>query len=61
MQIWRKFQLARPISTMKVLGDPTMVLLTFLSGESYYFNWNMKQKSLRIVLPEEEEFYTKEG
>ena len=38
-----------------------MVLMTFGSGESYYFAWSNKQKNLRIVMPDEEQFYHKEG
>ena len=53
MAIWRKFNLYRSISTMKILQDPTMLLMTFKSGESYYFGWSRKHKNFRIVLPEE--------
>ena len=57
MQIWRNFNVQRPISTMKVIDSPTMILTTFASGESYYFRWSNKSKNLRIVLPDENEYY----
>ena len=57
MQIWRNFNVQRPITTMKVMDDPTMILFTFASGESYYFGWSNKKKNLRIVLPDENEYY----
>lgn len=53
MQIWRKYNLQRNVSAMKVIENPTMLLMTFSSGESYYFGWGNKNKTLRIVLPEE--------
>ena len=53
MAIWRKYNIQRPISNMKVLDDPTMLLFTFPSGESYFFRWSEKQKNLRILLPYE--------
>lgn len=39
------------------VDDLTMILLTFASGESYYFSWSSKKKNLRIVLPDEDNFY----
>ena len=42
---------------MKVIDNPTMILTTFSSGESYYFRWSNKAKNLRIVLPDENEYY----
>ena len=51
LNIFRKLNLQRQISTMKVIDDPTMLLLTFGSGESYYLAWSRKHKNLRIVLP----------
>lgn len=64
MQIWRNFNVQRPISAMKVIparenmpDDKTMILFTFASGESYYFSWSRKKKNLRIVLPDEQNFY----
>ena len=59
MQIWRKFNLMRPVTTMKVVDSPTLLLMTFESGESYYFAWAEQNKNLQIVLREEEEFYRK--
>ena len=46
---------------MKVFENPTMLLLTFTSGESYYLAWSNKNKNLCIVLPAEQEQYTKLG
>ena len=57
MQIWKSFNIHRPISTMKVIDDPSMLLITFSSGESYYFGWSHKHKNLRIVLPDEENYF----
>ena len=54
MQTWRKYNLLRPISQMQVFIKPTMLLLSFPSGESYYFAWSNKTKNLRIVLPVDE-------
>ena len=42
---------------MKVIDDPSMLLITFTSGESYYFGWSNKNKNLRIVLPDEENYF----
>ena len=36
---------------MQVFVKPTMLLLSFPSGESYYFAWSNKTKNLRVVLP----------
>ena len=55
MQTWRKYNLFRPISQMQVFVKPTMLLLSFPSGESYYFAWSNKTKNLRIVLPYDED------
>lgn len=60
MAIYRKFNLYRSISTMKILQDPTMLLMTFTSGESYYFGWSKKNKNFRIVMPEEHSDFTKD-
>lgn len=48
---------------MKVIEDPTMLLLTFTSGESYYLAWSKKNNNLRIVLPieDEEKFTNQDG
>lgn len=46
---------------MKVIENPTMLLITFASGESYYLAWNKKNNNLRIVLPPEEEKFSKEA
>ena len=55
MAIWRKYNIQRPISNMKVLDDPTMLLFTFPSGESYFFRWSEKQKNLFSRLPQNPE------
>ena len=61
LNIYKKLNMQRPISTMKVFENPTMLLLTFTSGESYYLAWSNKNKNLCIVLPAEQEQYTKLG
>ena len=44
LAVYRKFNLLRPVSTMRVIEDPldqvfnmTMILMAFSSGEAYYF------------------------